>query len=84
MKIYLRKKTNKDFINFIQIFFDLVRQINKRTPVNKDKKLKGKNYNQSGNANPSSSSGKSGMNGLEPNSPIQGTNGNKQDCCVLL
>ncbi|CAF1676864.1 unnamed protein product [Adineta ricciae] len=68
----------KQKINVNEIFFDLVRQINKRTPVNKDKKMKSKN------PNPSVSSGKSGIDGVHAD-PLHATsNGNNQGCCVLL
>jgi len=62
----------------MRYFFDLVRQINKRIPVNKDRKTKGKN---SGQTNSSVSSGKPGADGLQTNSA---TNGNQQGCCLLL
>ncbi|CAF1592028.1 unnamed protein product [Adineta steineri] len=74
----------KQKINVNEIFFDLVRQINKRAPVNKDKKNKNKNPYQTGQPNPSVSSGKSGVDGLQANSLNQSSNGNKQGCCILL
>lgn len=62
------------FFYSIQIFFDLVRQINKRTPVNRDKKNKGKSSVPNNNSNPTSTGKTSAMDGSE----------NKQECCVLL
>ncbi|CAF0964497.1 unnamed protein product [Adineta ricciae] len=68
----------KQKINVNEIFFDLVRQINKRTPVNKDKKMKSKN------PNPSVSSGKFDMHGVPADPSHATSNGNNQGCCVLL
>ncbi|CAF3997566.1 unnamed protein product [Adineta steineri] len=72
----------KQKINVNEIFFDLVRQINKRTPVNKDKKNKGKNSGQMGNTN-TSSSGKNGFDNLQTNQASNNSR-DKQDCCILL
>ncbi|CAF3192313.1 unnamed protein product [Rotaria socialis] len=73
----------KQKINVNEIFFDLVRQINKRTPVNKDKKSKGKNAGQGSNSNPSVSSAKMGNDGLQTDSSNQNCSNNK-GCCALL
>ncbi|UJR31790.1 hypothetical protein I4U23_019268 [Adineta vaga] len=72
----------KQKINVNEIFFDLVRQINKRTPVNKDKKAKGKSSGQIGNPN-SSSSGKNGFDNLQANQSSNNSR-DKQNCCTLL
>ncbi|CAF1315015.1 unnamed protein product [Rotaria magnacalcarata] len=73
----------KQKINVNEIFFDLVRQINKRAPVNKDKKSKGKNAGQGSNSNPSVSSAKMGNDGLQTDSSNQHSSNNK-GCCILL
>jgi len=65
----------------MRFFFDLVRQINKRTPVYKVKKNKGKNSGQM--ANMSSSSGKGGFDNLQTNQPTNNSR-DKQNCCILL
>jgi hypothetical protein len=60
-----------------------VRQINKRTPVNKDKKNKGKNSGPMGNTNMSSTSGKTGFDSLQ-NNQTSNNSRDKQNCCILL
>ena len=71
--VELMRKTSFPIRFRLKIFFDLVRQINKRTPMNKEKKAKGKSGHSI------SSQGKSPLDGSQINS-----NGNKKDCCVLL
>ncbi|CAF4756794.1 unnamed protein product, partial [Rotaria sp. Silwood1] len=70
--------------NVNEIFFDLVRQINKRTAVNKDKKTKNKNSGQTSNSNPSASDGTNGIGISKTNSSNKATVSNNQDCCILL
>jgi Ras-related protein Rap-1A len=73
----------KQKINVNEIFFDLVRQINKRTSVNKDKKNKGKNSGQTANATHSSSTGKTGSDNLQTNPTINKSRVKKHHCILL-
>ncbi|CAF1095940.1 unnamed protein product [Rotaria sordida] len=74
----------KQKINVNEIFFDLVRQINKRTAVNKDKKIKNKNSGQIMNSNLSASSGNNDVDNLPTNLSNPATVSNDQGCCILL
>ncbi|CAF1021706.1 unnamed protein product [Rotaria sp. Silwood1] len=74
----------KQRINVNEIFFDLVRQINKRAAVNKDKKAKRKNSGQASNPNPSAPDETNGVDISQTNSQNKTTVSNNRDCCILL
>ncbi|CAF1137865.1 unnamed protein product [Rotaria sordida] len=74
----------KQKINVNEIFFDLVRQINKRTTVNKGRKIINKNSGQTINSNLSALSRKNNVDNLPTNSSNRPTVSNKQGCCTIL